>query len=143
MCASRVVWSGSAMKPVARVVGEFRRLGLDMGALGAERVHRRQIKVRQDVQKQDRGRALAVRRMFDQFDALIGAGDGGGVVAGGGGQIVQRVGAAKRPQRGDHVLGHLAFVEPGAALLGDAAQDFGLPGRAEDLADGRAPGRSG
>ena len=40
---------------------------------------------------QDRGRALPVRRMLDQFDALVGADDRIVVVAGGGGKIVQRV----------------------------------------------------
>ena len=45
--------------------------------------------------------------------------------------------AAKRTQRGDHVFGHLALVEPGAAIAGDAAEYFGLAGRAEDLASDR------
>ncbi len=86
-------------KPVARVEGKLGRLGLDMGAGGAERVHRADVKVLQDVQQQQRRRALAVRRMFQQLDAAIFARKGRGVIAGGGGQVVQRMGATQRPQR--------------------------------------------
>ena len=61
--------------------------------------------------------------------------DGGGVFAGDTGQIFHRVAAAHGLQRGDHVLGHFAFVKAFAAFAGHAAQNFGLTGGAEDLAN--------
>ena len=122
---------------VAGIVGKLGRFGLDMGAGCAERVHGLQVEVSEDVQHQDRRGALAVRRMLDKVDAVVETRDRGGVVAGGRGKVVQGVGPAKRAQRGDHVLGHLALVESGAALPCDAAQDLGLSRGAEDLAHGR------
>ena len=122
-------------KAVAGVIGEFRRLGLDMGAHGAEGVHGLKVELGEDVQHQDRRRALAVWRVLIQIGALVGAVNGGGVLAGDTGQIFHRVAAAQSLQRGDHVLGHFAFVKAFAALAGHAAQNFGLTGGAEDLAD--------
>ena len=69
-----------------------------------------------------------------QLDSLVGSADRRDIIAGGRGQIVQRMRAAKRGHRGDDILGHLALVEPGAALPCDAPQDIGLRGGAERLA---------
>ena len=85
---------GFGDEAVAGVIGQFGRLGLDMGALGAERVHRGQVEVLEDVQHQDRRGTLAVWRMLDQFDAFVIACDRIGVSAGGGCKIFQRVRAA-------------------------------------------------
>ena len=118
---------------VTRVIGQLRRLGLDMRALCPERIHRRQIEMLQDVQHQDRRRPLPVRRMLQQFHTLVLTADRIAIVAGHAREILQPMRPAQRAQRRDHVLGHLALVEPLAPLLGDAPQNLGLTRRAEDL----------
>ena len=108
-----------------------------MRAVGPEGVQPRDVEVRQDVQQQDGGGPLSVRRVFQQVAALIGAGDGIAQGAGSVGEILQRMLAAEGAQRGDHVGGHLALIEPRAALFGDAAQRLCLLRRTEDLAFAR------
>ena len=71
--------------------------------------------------------------MLEEFDPLVGARDRVAVVAGRGREVVERVDAAHRAERRHHVLGHLALVEAGPPLRGDAAQDLRLAGSAEDL----------
>ena len=97
--------------------------------------HVRQVKIRQDIRHQDRGRALAVRRMLDQFDVLIGARDRGRVVTARVRQIVQRMNPAQRVQRGNDILGDLALIIALAPVNRDFAQDLGLTGRAKYLTD--------
>ena len=62
-------------KTIACIIGEFRRLRFDMGALGSKWIHRCQIKMRQDVQHKYRRRAMGVRRMLNKFDIFVGAAD--------------------------------------------------------------------
>ena len=64
---------GICDKAVARVIGQLCGLGLDMGALAAEGIHARNVEMRQDIQHQNRGGALAVWRVLDQFHLLVGA----------------------------------------------------------------------
>ena len=125
---------GVRQKPVAGVIGQLGRLGLDMGALRAEGVHRRDVKILEDVQQQQRDSALTVWRMLDHFDVFVRACHGVRVGAGGIGKVLRRVRAAQCGQRRDHVLGDLAGVERIAPVLGDAAQHLCLFGRAEDFA---------
>ena len=136
---------GIADEAVARVVGELGRLGLEMRALRAERVEAREIEVREDLRHQDRRRPLAVRRQLDQLVPAVDARDRLDVDAGGGGEILERMHAAERPQRGDHVLGDLAGVE---ARRGRRARSGAAPppgrarGRAARLRRGRRRRRS-
>jgi hypothetical protein len=71
--------------------------------------------------------------MLDQFDALVVPADRCGVIRAGRREILERMDTTDGPKRGDHVLGHLPFVEPGAALGGDPAQDLGLSRLPEQL----------
>ena len=99
----------------------------------AERVERVEVEVPEDLRHQDRGRALAVRRQLDELVAAIAAGDRLDIGAGGRREVVERVRAAERPERLDHVLGHLALVEPVAPVAGDPAQHLRLARRPEHL----------
>ena len=60
-------------KPIARVIGQFCRLRLDMRARRTEGIKRGKIKLRQNVQQQNRRCPLAIWRMLQQFGAFVGA----------------------------------------------------------------------
>ena len=127
----RVIGVGD--EPVAGVIGEFGRLRLDMGALGAEGVHRRQVELRKDVQHQERRRAMAVRRMLDDLEILVVSRNRLGLVAACRREILEAVLATGSLERGDHVFGDFPAVESGCAVPGDTAQHFGLARCAEQL----------
>ena len=119
---------------VAGVIGQFCGFGFDMRAFRPHWVQRRDIEMFQNIGHQDSGRALSVRWMLDQIDALVGAADRVGPIAGGGREIGHDVSAASGFQRCHHVFGHLADIEPVAALVGDPAQYFGLTGQGKLMA---------
>ena len=133
---------GVGDKAVARVIGQFGGLGLDMHTLCAKRVHACNIEMFQDVEQQDGGGALAVWRMLDQVGTFVIAADGRCVIAALACEIGSLMGAAQGIERGDDVVGHFAFVIGGASVAGDAAQHLGLAGGAEHLArlEGRTRG---
>ena len=62
---------GIAQETVARVIGQFRRFRLEMGALQPQRVHRRQVEMPQDVEQQQGRRALPVGRMLHHVQVAI------------------------------------------------------------------------
>ncbi len=128
----RVVRVGD--EPVARVIGELCRLGLDVRALGAEGIEPRKVEAPEDVQHQKRGRTLAVRRMLKHLMPQERAGHRAAVVAARRGEIVVGVAPSGGAQAGDHVLGHRPLVEPRAAVPGDEAQRLGMGGAAEQIA---------
>ena len=72
--------------------------------------------------------------MFQHLNALISGGKGRTGGASGGGEILCRVLAPHSIERGDDIFGHLTGIEGIAPVLGDATQDFGLSGGAEDVA---------
>ena len=127
---------GVGEEAVARVVGEPRRLGLQMRASRRERIGP-EVVVREDRGHQERRRALAVGRVLDELQPLQEPRDGRGVVAGGGGEVLLGVRAPRRAQRGRDVGRHLALVEARAAALDHAAQHLRLARGAEDLAGAR------
>ena len=124
-------------KAVARVIGELCSLGFNMGTLRAKGIHRCDVEMLQDIEHQDSGRALTVGRVLQQVDAFVMARNR----IGGGGlgccKILGSVNATLLGESCDHVLCNLAAVKGIAALVGDAAQHFGLTRSAEDLAHAR------
>ena len=126
---------GIADEAVAGIVGQRRRLGLEMDAGGAERVEPGHVEMRQDLRHEERRGAVAVGGQLDKLVVAVGPRDRLDVIAGGRGEIVEGVGAAEGAQGGDHVLGHFALVEAGPALAGDAAQHLGLARSAEERAE--------
>ncbi len=122
--------------PVAGVIGQFRGLRLEVDTRGADRIEGGDVEMRQDIGQQDRRGTLTVRRMLNQSEPAVTARDRRVPGTAAGGEIVRRVDATKGAQRRDHIVRHRAFIEPCAALRGDAAQHLGLTGGAKYGAGG-------
>ena len=109
---------GIGQKTVARVIGQFRGFGFDVGALA-----------------QDRRCALPVWRVLDDFDIFVGTGNGPGFFAARPGKVLEGVQAAGLVQGAHHVFGNFPGVEGARPFFCDAPQHFGLPGGTEDVTD--------
>ena len=107
---------------VAIAKGEAPGLDLQMQAFGRQRIEPAEIEARQDVQHDERGDALVVRRNLADVEAAIVGRDRRHIVGLVVGQILQAVQRTELPQIGDDVFGYRAAIEAVAALLADLAQ---------------------
>ena len=121
-------------KPVARIIGQLRRLGLQMRPPGTPRVQPGKVEVPKDIQHQYGGGTLSVRRMLDQRAARKIARNRIGVAARRGGEIRQIMAAAQRPEAAHHIFGNFAPVKPVPTVRGDPLQHLGLQGGAKNRA---------
>ena len=110
---------------VAGGVGFARGFGLEMKCVGGAGRKRRQIIARHNVEHEQRGDALPVRRHLERLPALIGRADRADVLAAVGGEIFLSMAAAMAAQMFDHGRRQGTTIERVAAAVGNCLQGVG------------------
>ena len=105
-----------------------------MRALQAERIHRRDVKLCEDIQEQNCRGALSVRRMLDKLYILVRAADGLGFFTTCRREVVQSMQTTCGAQRVDHVFCNFARIKGAGAVFCDPAQYLGLSRCTEKIA---------